>query len=95
MPPTKPQLAAMLLDQLGINEREAEGLVNSFYGEIRLALETGESVKLAGFGNFQLRDKPQRQGRNPKTGEETPITARRVVAFHPSAKLKALTRDSK
>ena len=58
-------------------------------GEIRDALERGESVKLSGFGNFQLRDKPQRPGRNPKTGEEIPISARRVVTFHASQKLKA------
>jgi len=57
--------------------------------EVRTALEAGDSVKLSGFGNFQLRDKPQRPGRNPKTGEEIPITARRVVTFHASHKLKA------
>ena len=57
--------------------------------EVRIALEAGESVKLSGFGNFQLRDKPQRPGRNPKTGEEIPISARRVVTFRPGQKLKA------
>ena len=63
---------------------------------LHISLERGESVKLSGFGNFQLRDKPQRPGRNPKTGEEIPISARRVVTFHASQKLKALvekTRD--
>ena len=64
-------------------------MVEAFFDEIRGALERGESVKLSGFGNFQLRDKPQRPGRNPKTGEEIPITARRVVTFHASQKLKA------
>ena len=61
----------------------------------RVALENGESVKLSGFGNFQLRDKPQRPGRNPKTGEEIPITARRVVTFHASQKLKAMVEKSR
>ena len=69
-------------------------LVETFFEEIRLALESGESVKLSGFGNFQLRDKPQRPGRNPKTGEEIPITARRVVTFHASQKLKALVEQT-
>ncbi len=65
-------------------------MVETFFDEIRNALERGEAVKLSGFGNFQLRDKPQRPGRNPKTGEEIPITARRVVTFHASQKLKAM-----
>ena len=60
-----------------------------FFEEIRVALETGDSVKLSGFGNFDLRDKNERPGRNPKTGEEIPITARRVVTFRPGQKLKA------
>lgn len=58
-----------------------------------MALEEGDAVKLSGFGNFQLRDKPQRPGRNPKTGEEIPITARRVVTFHASQKLKGMVDD--
>ena len=66
------------------------GAAGAFFSEIRDALERGESVKLSGFGNFQLRDKPQRPGRNPKTGEEIPISARRVVTFHASQKLKAM-----
>src|SRR5438876_10921217 len=65
-------------------------MVERFFDEIRIALESGDSVKLSGFGNFQLRAKPQRPGRNPKTGEEIPITARRVVTFHASQKLKAM-----
>ncbi|MGB8435487.1 MAG: integration host factor subunit alpha, partial [Burkholderiales bacterium] len=69
-------------------------MVEAFFEEIRVALENGESVKLSGFGNFQLRDKPQRPGRNPKTGEEIPITARRVVTFHASQKLKALVEEA-
>ena len=67
-----------------------EDLLEHHGHEVRTALERGEGVKLSGFGNFQLRDKPQRPGRNPKTGEEIPITARRVVTFHASQKLKAL-----
>ena len=60
-----------------------------FFEEVRVALETGDLVKLSGFGNFDLRDKNERPGRNPKTGEEIPITARRVVTFRPGQKLKA------
>lgn len=86
---TKAELADALFEKLGLNKREAKDMVDAFFDEIRAALERGESVKLSGFGNFQLRDKPQRPGRNPKTGEEIAITARRVVTFHPSQKLKA------
>ncbi|MBK9246024.1 MAG: integration host factor subunit alpha [Burkholderiales bacterium] len=86
---TKSELADALFERLGLNKREAKEMVDAFFDEIRLALERGESVKLSGFGNFQLRDKPQRPGRNPKTGEEIAITARRVVTFHASQKLKA------
>ena len=85
---TKAELADMLFDKVGLNKREAKDMVEAFYEEVRNALEAGDSVKLSGFGNFQLRDKPQRPGRNPKTGEEIPITARRVVTFHASQKLK-------
>lgn len=86
---TKAELAEMLFEKVGLNKREAKDMVETFFDEIRAALERGESVKLSGFGNFQLRDKPQRPGRNPKTGEEIPISARRVVTFHASQKLKA------
>lgn len=85
---TKAELAEMLFERVGLNKREAKDMVETFFDEIRGALERGESVKLSGFGNFQLRDKPQRPGRNPKTGEEIPISARRVVTFHASQKLK-------
>jgi integration host factor subunit alpha len=74
---------------VGLNKREAKEVVEAFFDEIRAQLEQGESVKLSGFGNFQLRDKPERPGRNPKTGEPIPISARRVVTFHASQKLKA------
>src|SRR6201993_3485592 len=91
---TKAELAELLFDNVGLKKREAKDMVETFFEEIRLALESGESVKLSGFGNFQLRDKPQRPGRNPKTGEEIPITARRVVTFHASQKLKALVEQT-
>ena len=87
---TKAELAEMLFERVGLNKREAKDMVETFFDEIRGALERGECVKLSGFGNFQLRDKPQRPGRNPKTGEEIPISARRVVTFHASQKLKNL-----
>jgi integration host factor subunit alpha len=86
---TKADMAEMLFAELGLNKREAKELVELFFEEVRHALERGEQVKLSGFGNFILRDKNQRPGRNPKTGEEIPITARRVVTFRPGQKLKA------
>ena len=86
---TKADLAEMLFEELGLNKREAKEIVEMFYSEISLALENNDSVKLSGFGNFELRDKRSRPGRNPKTGEEIPISARRVVTFKPGQKLKA------
>ncbi len=86
---TKADLAEKLYEELGFNKREAKELVELFFDEIRDSLESNEQVKLSGFGNFDLRDKKQRPGRNPKTGEEIPITARRVVTFRPGQKLKA------
>src|SRR3972149_3541339 len=91
---TKAELADLLFEKVGFNKREAKDMVESFFEEVRLALENGKGGKLSGFGNFQLRDKPQRPGRNPKTGEEIPITARRVVTFHASQKLKALVEQA-
>ncbi|CAH1199809.1 integration host factor subunit alpha [Candidatus Nitrotoga sp. BS] len=87
---TKAELADLLFEKVGLNKREAKDMVEAYFEEIRAQLEHGDSVKLSGFGNFQLRDKPQRPGRNPKTGEDIPITARRVVTFHPSQKLKSM-----
>lgn len=86
---TKADMAERLFDEFGLNKREAKDLVEMFFEEIRNALESGQQVKLSGFGNFNLRAKNERPGRNPKTGEEIPITARRVVSFHPGQKLKA------
>lgn len=85
---TKADLADLLFEQVGLNKREAKDMVEAFFEEIRTSLEEGDSVKLSGFGNFELRKKSERPGRNPKTGEEIPITARRVVTFHASQKLK-------
>ena len=86
---TKAEMAESLFNQLGLNKREARELVDMFFEEVRGALAAGAQVKLSGFGNFDLRDKNRRPGRNPKTGEEIPISARRVVTFRPGQKLKA------
>lgn len=86
---TKAEMAEALFEELGLNKREAKELVDLFFEEIRHALAEGQQVKLSGFGNFDLRSKNQRPGRNPKTGEEIPISARRVVTFRPGQKLKA------
>jgi integration host factor subunit alpha len=90
---TKAELADLLFEKVGFNKREAKDMVEAFFEEVRHGLEAGKGVKLSGFGNFQLRIKPQRPGRNPKTGEEIPITARRVVTFHASQKLKAMVEQ--
>jgi integration host factor subunit alpha len=82
-------MADRLFEELGLNKREAKEVVELFFEEVRASLERNEQVKLSGFGNFDLRDKSERPGRNPKTGEEIPITARRVVTFRPGQKLKA------
>ena len=86
---TKADIAEHLFTQLGRSKREAKDMVEAFFEEIRQALERGEQVKISGFGNFDLREKNQRPGRNPKTGEDIPISARRVVTFRPGQKLKA------
>lgn len=91
---TKADLAEALFDELGFNKREAKDFVDSFFEELRATLASGEQVKLSGFGNFELRDKNQRPGRNPKTGEEIPISARRVVTFRPGQKLRARVERS-
>ena len=86
---TKADIAESLFETLGLNKREARDLVELFFEEIKSSLERGEFVKLSGFGNFALRDKKERPGRNPKTGEEIPIDARRVVTFRAGQKLKS------
>jgi len=90
---TKADLAEKLFEELGLNKREAKEMVEVFFEEIKLALEANYQVKLSGFGNFDLRDKKERPGRNPKTGEEIPISARRVVTFRPGQKLKARVEE--
>lgn len=85
---TKADLVDRLFDELGLNKREGKELVDQFFEALSVALETGQPVKLSGFGNFDLRDKRQRPGRNPKTGESIPVSARRVVTFRPGQKLR-------
>ena len=86
---TKANMAEYLFEELGINKREAKEILELFFDEIKSTLEAGQQVKLSGFGNFDLRDKVARPGRNPKTGEEIPVLARRVVTFRAGDKLKA------
>ncbi|HIF53962.1 MAG: integration host factor subunit alpha [Methylococcales bacterium] len=85
---TKADFSERLFDNLGLNKREAKEMIELFFEEIKGSLENGEQVKISGFGKFELRDKNSRPGRNPKTGEEIPITARRVVTFRSGQKLK-------
>ncbi|HET8816750.1 MAG TPA: integration host factor subunit alpha [Pseudidiomarina sp.] len=92
---TKAEMAERLFDKYGINKRDAKELVEHFFEAIRHALENGEPVKLSGFGNFELRTKNERPGRNPKTGEDIPISARRVVTFRPGQKLKQRVSSAK
>ena len=82
-------MADQLFDELGLNKREAKEIVELFFDEILDSLEDNVQFKLSGFGNFDLREKGERPGRNPKTGEEIPISARRVVTFRPGQKLKS------
>ncbi|WP_240126607.1 integration host factor subunit alpha [Thermomonas alba] len=85
---TKAEMAERIYEDVGLNKREAKEFVDAFFDALRQALEQGRQVKLSGFGNFDLRRKNPRPGRNPKTGEEIPITARTVVTFRPGQKLK-------
>ncbi|MGC9456931.1 MAG: integration host factor subunit alpha [Halothiobacillaceae bacterium] len=87
---TKADMVERLHEEIGLNKREAKDFVELFFEELRDTLESGEEVKLSGFGNFTLRDKGERPGRNPKTGEEIPVTARRVVTFRAGQKLKSM-----
>jgi integration host factor subunit alpha len=92
---TKAEMAEHLFEKLGMNKRDTKDLVEAFFEEVREALESGEQVKLSGFGNFDLRQKSERPGRNPKTGEDIPIKARRVVTFRPGQKLKSRVENTK
>lgn len=85
---TKAQLAEMLFEQIGLNKRESKDMIDAFFDLISESLVEGDDVKISGFGNFQIRTKAPRPGRNPRTGEAIPIRARRVVTFHASHKLK-------
>ena len=85
---TKAELADMLFERLGLNKRESKDMVDAFFDLVAESLVSGEDVKISGFGNFQIRTKAPRPGRNPRTGEAIPIGARRVVTFHASHKLK-------
>lgn len=91
---TKAEIAEILYEKIGLNKREAKEMINAFFGRIIESLEKGEEVKLSGFGNFTLRKKSERPGRNPRTGVEIPISARRVVSFHASQKLKEVVDAS-
>lgn len=86
---TKAEIAEHLHETIQINKIEAKSVVEALFEEIKTALENGQHVRLSGFGNFRLRDKTSRPGRNPKTGKVIPITPRRVVTFRPGQKLKA------
>ena len=89
---TKAQLAEKLFDNIGLNKREAKDMVDAFFDQVVQELVQGRDVKISGFGNFQLRSKSPRPGRNPRTGELISIEARRVVTFHASHKLKAVVQ---
>ena len=90
---TKAEVAEHLFEKVGLSKRDAKDMVEVFFEEIRETLESGEQVKLSGFGNFDLRVKSERPGRNPKTGEDIPISARKVVTFRPGQKLKSRVED--
>lgn len=85
---TKADMAERIFEDVGLNKREAKEFVDAFFDTLRQGLEDGRQVKLSGFGNFDLRRKRSRPGRNPKTGEEVAIAARTVVTFRPGQKLK-------
>src|ERR1700741_4744042 len=86
---TKAEMAEHLFEGVGISKRESKEMVEIFFNKLSVALEGGEQVKLSGFGNFELHNKNERPGRNPKTGEEIPVSARRVVTFRSGQKLRA------
>lgn len=90
---TKAEVAEHLFEKVGLSKRDAKDMVEIFFEEIRETLESGDQVKLSGFGNFDLRQKSERPGRNPKTGEDIPISARKVVTFRPGQKLKSRVEE--
>ncbi|ETX10395.1 integration host factor subunit alpha [Marinomonas ushuaiensis DSM 15871] len=90
---TKADIAENLVEAIGLSKKDAKDLVEGFFDVVRHSLVERQQVKLSGFGNFEVREKSQRPGRNPKTGEEIPITARTVVTFRPGQKLKSKVED--
>ncbi len=90
---TKAQLSDLLFEQIGLNKRESKDMIDAFFDLIASSLVDGTDVKISGFGNFQIRTKAPRPGRNPRTGESIPVQARRVVTFHASHKLKEQIQD--
>ncbi len=91
---TKAQLAEMLFEQIGLNKRESKDMIDAFFDLVADSLVQGHDVKISGFGNFRIRTKAPRPGRNPRTGEPIPIEARRVVTFHASHQLKELIQGN-
>ena len=91
---TKAEISNHLSEKIGLSKREAKEFVETFFEEIKVTLETGDEVKISGFGCFELKDKNERPGRNPKTGEDIPIAARRVVTFRAGQKLKELVKEN-
>jgi integration host factor subunit alpha len=89
---TKAELAELLFDRLGLNKRESKDMVEAFFDIVQQTLVAGTDVKLSGYGNFNIRRKAPRPGRNPRTGESIPIEARQVVTFHASHKLKSIVQ---
>ena len=85
---TKSDLVDGLCNELVISKNDAKSIVDDIFEELRIALESGDSVKITNFGNFEVREKSARPGRNPKTGEEVPVSARRVVTFKAGQTLK-------
>ena len=90
---TKAKLADLLHERVGVTKKEAGDLVDEVFGLMRDTLTDGEKVKVSGFGNFVVRDKAARRGRNPQTNEEIIIARRRVLTFRPSAVLRATLND--
>ena len=91
---TKAEIAAHLSQEVGLSKRDAKEFVESFFEEVKATLANGDPVKISGFGGFELKDKSERPGRNPKTGEDIPIAARRVVTFRAGQKLKELVEEN-
>jgi len=90
---TRAQLSEAVYQEVGLSRNESADLLEAVLSEISTALAQGTPVKLSSFGSFSVRSKAQRIGRNPKTGEEVPITPRRVLVFRPSQLLKKRIND--